>query len=86
MKAKARVWDAFGAAGVRELATESHMGYRILVGRLRADLVRVRQLLEGDRDPTETAKLRGEIKGLRTALEMPQRLLEEYEKGASSAP
>lgn len=77
---KAKLFDEIGASGVRELAEETHIGYRVVAERLRADLKRAREHLESDKDPTETAKLRGEIKGLLTALDMPRDLLGEFHK------
>jgi hypothetical protein len=75
------IFDDIGAAAVRELQGETHLGYRLMAARMREHLALLRVRLETDLEPTETARVRGSIETIKLALEIPTKLLNEYRKG-----
>jgi hypothetical protein len=77
---KAKLFDDIGAASMRDLQSERHIGYRFVASRLRDELQRLRDLLETDLDAVATAKLRGQIAATKVALDMPRKILDEYRK------
>lgn len=53
-------------------------GYQILMAHTEATIQQLRDKLEQDASPEDTAKIRGQIAGLRLALKLPKMLFEAY--------
>lgn len=75
---KAVIVDQVTAAAMVDLKGETHLAYRLVAARMREKLANLRQRLETNLDPQETANLRGQIEAIKLALSMPTRLLDEY--------
>lgn len=73
--------DGFDAEAVREM-TESG-GWRLVRSRIEKTLVEKMEALVNPSSEVETAKLRGEIAGLRTALRIPEILQSEGQKNST---
>lgn len=71
---------------VRELVKTSiaEPGYRLIQARIEAAIATKRAELEKDLGEAETQRVRGELRGLRLALEVPAILMREGEAGGNT--